>query len=1134
MIKTNRYTPINNIWDIPFLPPLAEAITGIDSITNCLTNRLVGEWCFLNKTIDSVPGVNDKCQDFDFSIIDNNEWSSVIVPSSLNMQGFDVENNNEYYYKKIIRIDKEALNNSMRIFLRFEGVYCNSRVWANGKYLATHIGGFTPFVTEIPEQLINADNECELVIGISDIEGVTKGLWNENGKRMSNAAWASFYAHNNICGILRNITLFYLPDSFVLSNHIKTVLTNGYNDGEMTINALIVLTKNTDIKLKLLDLSGNPVICETIELSQNYRLDKEIYNKKFSLDLKGFNYKLHKAKKSDEEYSKEYIRFRRCDIKGDLYGISIKAAVENVKKWSAEKPQLYTLKMTLSCDGREVVYEELVGFRQIEYAGANNTDKNKVYVNGKEIKLRGVCRHDISHQYGRSLSAEEELQEILAFKRNNVNHVRTSHYPTSKNYLKLCDIHGIYVELENSVCFKGANGYDTLCSPEEIIQILSEMIEYSFNHPSILIWSIGNESGFEKSAAYRLSYNYVKEKDASRPVIFSYPFTIKTKPMPYDIFSKHYHKVFKNLGDKSIPKLHDEFAHIACYNIEDLARDNNIRLAWGDSIRKGWSRIMHDDGALGCALWGGIDDVFYLPIKVKTVHQRHTASQALGYGEWGAILDVFKREKPEAYLTKKAFSPIVVIDSKIKNDKLVLNIENRFDHTNICDVECVVTSGAETVYSGLINTDISPHTVGTAELPISVSDRAELSIAFYYDGYEIDREIINEYRTEFFSNKIGDNLSLLTNRESNEVLLLADNVPIAKCGNLYVNAKKLEPISRKITEKTLNGRHVIYISDSYGATKRVMTRLKLNDDNTLGISLKCSLVLLPILGNSFSVGFDLINDVSSVEWNRATPYSYYPQGHIARNKGIANRQAIKANEYGVKPDGDWADDCYNYFLNDVVDTSAINNSNDFKTTRTDIKGYAVNFADKSIVINSSSIGMNCFTECKTITDYYDCTNDKIQLVGKWKFINKNLEKCCVVSRKKNSSVSCDFYGTGIKIFGTRSKTQGNISIYIDGVFLRTVSTRSDICDVLDFAVLDTVNDLAKGAHTVQITVDDDKGVRISGFETIGGNAMETSTLLVGKGKRYASLGWGNWCGEKLNMAERKRIEFDVKVVKKDE
>lgn len=128
MIKTNRYTPINNIWDIPFLPPQAETISGIDSTTNCLTNRLVGEWCFLNKTIDSVPCVNDNCQDFDFSIIDNNEWSSVIVPSSLNMQGFDVENNNEYYYKRLIRVDKEALNNSLRIFLKFEGVYCNCRV----------------------------------------------------------------------------------------------------------------------------------------------------------------------------------------------------------------------------------------------------------------------------------------------------------------------------------------------------------------------------------------------------------------------------------------------------------------------------------------------------------------------------------------------------------------------------------------------------------------------------------------------------------------------------------------------------------------------------------------------------------------------------------------------------------------------------------------------------------------------------------------------------------------------------------------------------------------------------------------------------------------------------------------------
>lgn len=1136
MIKTDKYTPINKIWDMPFLPPQAKAISGIKETKECLTNRRTEEWQFLNKTIDSVPRVNDDNQDFDFSIVDG-EWSNVIVPSSLNMQGFDIENNNEYYYKRVFKVECEAITRGLRVFLKFEGVYSNCRVWANGKFLATHIGGFTPFVVEITEQINNAKYECELIIGIADIEGANKGLWNNDGKRMSNSAWASYYAHNNICGILRNITLFYLPENYLLSNHINAGLINDYKDGMIDINALIVLNKKIDLSLKLLDLNGNIILNERIEVGEGNRLDNEIYNKKFNLDLKDFQYKLMKAKKSDAEYSSDYIYFQRCELKGDLYGLNIKATVKNIDKWSAESPNLYILQMAISHYGHDsVIYEELVGFRQIEYAGIGNTDKNKVYVNGKEVKLRGVCRHDISYQYGRSLSAEEELDEILAFKRNNVNHVRTSHYPVSKNYLKLCDTHGIYVELENSVCFKGANGYDMLCSPEEILQNLSEMIEYAYSHASVLIWSIGNESGFEKSAAFRLSYDYVKEKDKGRPMIFSYPFTVNSSPTPYDIFSKHYHKVYENLGNKSMPKLHDEFAHIACYNIEDLTRDNNIRLVWGDSIRMGWNRIMHDDGALGCALWGGIDDVFYLPIKVKTVHQRHTASQALGYGEWGAILDVFKREKPEAYLTKKAFSPILVLKSELQNNMLVLHIENRFDHTNISEVKCVITSRGKTVFCEVMkNANIPPHSDGIVELPVRVSDGESLSIAFYHQNYEIEREIINQSNPVLLGGGVkGQNLSLKVNQDSKEVTILAGNEPVAICGNLHVNSKKLTPISRRITKRTIDSRQNVYICDRYGTGKHALMILSFNADNTLNVSLKCSIGLLPILGNSYSVGIELLNDVSSVEWDRETPYSYYPVGHMARKSGIAYRRTANTNEYGVKPEGDWANDCHNYFLNDTIDENAIYNTNDFKTTRTDIKAYVVNFEDKSLVISPTNSGTNCFTDCRTVTDYYGCTSEKIRLEGDWKYINKNREKCCIVGRKKSSTVSCEFYGTGVKIFGTRSKTQGEISIYIDGKYLRTISTRSDICDVLDFTVLDTVTNLDNGAHTVLISVDDDKGVRISGFEVLGGNTAICSTLLVGKGRRYASLAWGNWCGNKLKISERKKFEFNLKVVKKYE
>ena len=97
-----------------------------------------------------------------------------------------------------------------------------------------------------------------------------------------------------------------------------------------------------------------------------------------------------------------------------------------------------------------------------------------------------------------------------------------------------------------------------------------------------------------------------------------------------------------------MPVLHDEFAHIPCYNLDELGQENSSRVTWGDSIRTGWEKIMQTDGALGCALWGAVDDIFSLPENVPERHQRHSRGKKRRIRAWGAVLDQYGREKPEA------------------------------------------------------------------------------------------------------------------------------------------------------------------------------------------------------------------------------------------------------------------------------------------------------------------------------------------------------------------------------------------------------------------------------------------------------------------------------------------------------
>lgn len=100
--------------------------------------------------------------------------------------------------------------------------------------------------------------------------------------------------------------------------------------------------------------------------------------------------------------------------------------------------------------------------------------------------------------------------------------------------------------------------------------------------------------------------------DPTRPCIYSFPDTGEPYELA-DIYSKHYAYISGNLGSWDRPTLHDEYAHISCYNLDELQRDVNVRNFWGESIKKAWENIFTTDGALGGALWGGIDDVFYIP-----------------------------------------------------------------------------------------------------------------------------------------------------------------------------------------------------------------------------------------------------------------------------------------------------------------------------------------------------------------------------------------------------------------------------------------------------------------------------------------------------------------------------------------
>lgn len=187
--------------------------------------------------------------------------------------------------------------------------------------------------------------------------------------------------------------------------------------------------------------------------------------------------------------------------------------VENPEKWSAETPYLYTL--YASMQGCEEVIPVNVGFRKIELKG------DQILVNGQAVLFKGVNRHELDPDGGYVVSPERMVQDILIMKKNNINAVRTCHYPDNNLWYDLCDKYGLYVIAEANVESHGMGyGEQTLAKNRSYAKAHLERnqrnVQRGFNHPSIIFWSLGNEAG--DGPNFEAAYKWIKNEDNSRAV----------------------------------------------------------------------------------------------------------------------------------------------------------------------------------------------------------------------------------------------------------------------------------------------------------------------------------------------------------------------------------------------------------------------------------------------------------------------------------------------------------------------------------------------------------------------------------------------------------------------------------------
>ncbi|GHT34259.1 beta-galactosidase [Planctomycetales bacterium] len=248
------------------------------------------------------------------------------------------------------------------------------------------------------------------------------------------------------------------------------------------------------------------------------------------------------------------------------------ANVEKPKLWSAETPNLYTLELT--CGEQKIVIP--IGFRKVEIKNA------QLLVNGKPILLKGTNRHEHDPITGHTISVESMIRDIELMKQNNVNAVRTSHYPNDPRWYYLCDKYGLYVIDEANIESHGMGYGDTTLAKHPLFKEAHldrtiRMYERDKNHPSVIIWSLGNEAG--NGPNFEATYDWLKEHDSTRPVHYERASYDRNSDFCCPMYMKVWDMIKYAENNPKKPLIQCEYSHA-------MGNSNGDLFKYWDAIRK--------------------------------------------------------------------------------------------------------------------------------------------------------------------------------------------------------------------------------------------------------------------------------------------------------------------------------------------------------------------------------------------------------------------------------------------------------------------------------------------------------------------------------------------------------------------
>ncbi len=375
--------------------------------------------------------------------------------------------------------------------------------------------------------------------------------------------------------------------------------------------------------------------------------------------------------------------------------------VPNPKPWTAETPNLYSAILTLQSDQGETIeaIPTTIGFRNI------TIENSQLLLNGQPIIIRGVNRHEMDPDSGYSVSRASMLQDVLLMKRNNINAVRTSHYPDHPEWYDLCNAYGLYLIDEANIESHGI-GYDprkTLANKPEWkaahLDRIANLVERDKNHPSILIWSMGNEAG--DGPNFEAAYAWMKQRDPSRPIHYErarlHPHTDIYCPMySHPDEMKRYAE-----SNPSKPMILCEYSH---------AMGNS-----GGGLKEYWETIYAYPSLQGGFVWDWVDQA----LRKTTPSGQEFWAYGGDYGPQGTpsdgnfncngLVQPDRSPNPSLHEIKAAYQPILI--TAIDAAQGLLKVSNRHSFTSLDNYEAhfvITANGSMAAGDSILLPDIPP------------------------------------------------------------------------------------------------------------------------------------------------------------------------------------------------------------------------------------------------------------------------------------------------------------------------------------------------------------------------------------------------------------------------------------------